>query len=92
MYPEVAPYGIEVGPMARIVFVTWHGGGNLVPALGIGRELGRRGHAVLFVGQAAQRPAVEAAGMAFTSYATAPPDGPAGRRPSVSCGLCAISG
>jgi UDP:flavonoid glycosyltransferase YjiC (YdhE family) len=78
MYPEVAPYGIEVGPMARIVFVTWHGGGNLVPALGIGRELGRRGHAVLFVGQAAQRPAVEAAGMAFTSNATAPPDGPAG--------------
>jgi UDP:flavonoid glycosyltransferase YjiC (YdhE family) len=63
--------------MARIVFVTWYGGGNLAPALGIGSELGRRGHTVSFFGQPPQRRAVEAAGMAFTPYA-AVPDGPAG--------------
>ncbi len=63
--------------MARITFVTWYGGGNLPPALGIGLELGRRGHTVSFLRQAPQRQAVEAAGMAFTPYAAAPPDGPA---------------
>lgn len=63
--------------MSRIVFVTWHGGGNLLPALEIGRELGRRGHRVSFAGQAPQRRAVEAAGMAFTSYTTIPAEGPA---------------
>lgn len=52
--------------MARIVFVTWYGGGNLAPALGIGSELGRRGHSVSVFGQTPQRRAVEAAGMAFT--------------------------
>jgi len=63
--------------MARIVFVTWYGGGNLAPALGIGSELRRRGHTVSVFGQPPQRRAVEAAGMAFTPY-TAVPDGPAG--------------
>jgi hypothetical protein len=37
--------------MSRIVFVTWNGGGNLLPALGIGRELDRRGHSVAFLGR-----------------------------------------
>ena len=64
--------------MARIVFVTWYGGGNLAPALGIGSELRRRGHTVSVFGQAPQRRAVEAAGMAFTPYTAVPPDGPAG--------------
>jgi hypothetical protein len=41
--------------MAWIVFVTWYGGGNLAPALGIGSELGRRGHTVSAFGQAPQR-------------------------------------
>jgi len=59
------------------VFVTWYGGGNLAPALGIGSELRRRGHAVSVFGQPPQRRAVEAAGMAFTAY-TAVPDGPVG--------------
>jgi UDP:flavonoid glycosyltransferase YjiC (YdhE family) len=63
--------------MARIVFVTRYGGGNLASALGIGSELGRRGHTVSFFGQPPQRPAVEAAGMAFTPYAAVPPDDPA---------------
>ena len=38
--------------MADILFVTWDGGGNVPPALGIARELQRRGHAVRFLGHA----------------------------------------
>jgi len=30
--------------MAEILFVTWDGGGNVPPAVGIARELVRRGH------------------------------------------------
>jgi UDP:flavonoid glycosyltransferase YjiC (YdhE family) len=54
--------------MSRIVFVTWNGGGNLLPALGIARELDRRGHAVAFLGQETQRNAIETACLAFTGY------------------------
>jgi len=54
--------------MSRIVFVTWNGGGNLLPALGIARELDRRGHSVAFLGQETQRNEIEAAGLAFTGY------------------------
>ena len=54
--------------MSRIVFVTWNGGGNLLPALGIARELDRHGHSVAFLGQETQRNAVEAAHLAFTAY------------------------
>jgi UDP:flavonoid glycosyltransferase YjiC (YdhE family) len=49
--------------MAEILFVTWDGGGNVPPALGIARELSTRGHAVRFVGHPRQRPALEAAGV-----------------------------
>jgi UDP:flavonoid glycosyltransferase YjiC (YdhE family) len=49
--------------MAEILFVTWDGGGNVPPALGIASELSARGHAVRFVGHRAQRPALEAAGV-----------------------------
>ena len=35
--------------MSRIAFVTWHGGGNLGPALAIARELQRRGHRAAFL-------------------------------------------
>src|SRR3712207_757509 len=59
--------------MARILFVTWDGGGNVPPALGIAAELGRRGHAVRFLGHAQQRGAIEAAGFHFRPYANAKP-------------------
>ena len=36
--------------MAEILFVTWDGGGNVPPALGIAAALTARGHAVRFVG------------------------------------------
>ena len=54
--------------MSRIVFVTWNGGGNLLPAVGIARELDQRGDCVAFLGQETQRNAAEAARLAFASY------------------------
>ncbi|GAC1319046.1 MAG: glycosyltransferase [Chloroflexota bacterium] len=43
--------GGEVAVLARFLFVSWAGGGNEPPAVGIAQELQRRGHAVAFVGQ-----------------------------------------
>jgi len=51
--------------MTRILFVTWDGGGNLPPALGIARELMRRGDRVRVLGHAIQQSAIEAAGLEF---------------------------
>lgn len=53
--------------MSEILFVTWDGGGNVPPALGIAAELAARGHTVRFLGHARQREAVTAAGFGFTS-------------------------
>ena len=55
--------------MARFIFVTWNGGGNLTPALGIARVLAKHRHAVEFLGEETQRQRIEAAGLAFTGYA-----------------------
>lgn len=49
--------------MAEILFVTWDGGGNLPPALGIAAQLKARGHAIRFAGHRRQRAALEAAGV-----------------------------
>ncbi len=49
--------------MAEILFVTWDGGGNVPPALGIAGELSARGHEVRFVGHPSQRASLEAAGV-----------------------------
>jgi hypothetical protein len=57
--------------MSPIAFVTWNGDGNLAPALSIARELHRRGHRAALLGEDAQRPAVEAAGLVFTGYPAA---------------------
>jgi UDP:flavonoid glycosyltransferase YjiC (YdhE family) len=54
--------------MASILFVTWDGGGNLPPALGIAAELKRRGHSVRFLGHERQRDAIEADGFGFEPY------------------------
>jgi UDP:flavonoid glycosyltransferase YjiC (YdhE family) len=48
--------------MAEILFVTWDGGGNVPPALGIAAELKSRGHGVRVLGHARQQPSLEAAG------------------------------
>jgi len=54
--------------MASVQFVTWDGGGNLPPDLGIARELHRRGHAVRVIGEESQRLAVAAAGLSFAAW------------------------
>lgn len=51
--------------MTRVLLVTWDGGGNLPPAIGIARELVRRGDRVRVLGHAVQRGAIEAAGLEF---------------------------
>ena len=59
--------------MARILFVTWDGGGNLPPALGIAAALRDRGEQVRFLGHEQQRRAIEAAGLRFEPYQHARP-------------------
>jgi UDP:flavonoid glycosyltransferase YjiC (YdhE family) len=47
--------------MSRIAFVTWNGGGNLAPALAIGRELRQRGVPLMCVpGVGADQPIIAA--------------------------------
>ena len=55
--------------MSRFVFVTWNGGGNLTPALGIARVLAEHSYTIDFLGEESQRQRVVAAGLAFTAYA-----------------------
>ncbi len=57
--------------MARILIVTWDGGGNVPPALGIATEMRRRGHDVRALGHAQQRATFASAGIPFTAYAHA---------------------
>jgi len=53
--------------MARIAFVTWDGGGNVGPAIGIAQALLARGHRIHFFGSASQRVRIEAQGFTFRS-------------------------
>jgi UDP:flavonoid glycosyltransferase YjiC (YdhE family) len=57
--------------MANILMVSWDGGGNLPPALGIAKELLRRGDSVRFLGHERQRGAIEAAGCDFLPFTSA---------------------
>ena len=51
--------------MARFGFVTWDGGGNVPPAVGLALGLQARGHEVVFVGYEAQRTSLEGRGLPF---------------------------
>jgi UDP:flavonoid glycosyltransferase YjiC (YdhE family) len=62
--------------MARILAVTWDGGGNVPPMLGIARELRRRGHHVRVLGHPQQRDVVDSAGLDFVEYRHARPWSP----------------
>jgi MGT family glycosyltransferase len=53
--------------MTRFAFVTWDGGGNLPPAVGIAQELVARGNEVRFLGYLPQRAAIEDRGFAFSA-------------------------
>jgi UDP:flavonoid glycosyltransferase YjiC (YdhE family) len=57
--------------MAEILFVTWDGGGNVPPAVGIATELGARGHRVRFLGHAAQAASFAEKGLEFAAFPTA---------------------
>jgi UDP:flavonoid glycosyltransferase YjiC (YdhE family) len=54
--------------MAYILFVTWDGGGNVPPAIGIAAELQRRGDSVRFLGHEQQRCMIEKIGLRFEPY------------------------
>ena len=59
--------------MTSIMFVTWDGGGNVAPALGIAAALRDRGERVRFLGHQQQRAAIESAGFRFEPYRHARP-------------------
>jgi len=54
--------------MTDALFVTFDGGGNLPPALGLAAELERRGGRVRFLGNEVQRARVEGAGFRFEPF------------------------
>jgi UDP:flavonoid glycosyltransferase YjiC (YdhE family) len=60
--------GRRGGAVARILVVTWDGGGNVPPMLGIATCLGVRGHTVRVLGHPQQAGAVADAGVEFTAY------------------------
>jgi UDP:flavonoid glycosyltransferase YjiC (YdhE family) len=62
--------------MAWILVVTWDGGGNVPPMLGIAGELQRRGHQVRVLGDPQQREVVVSAGLKFIDYRHARPWSP----------------
>jgi MGT family glycosyltransferase len=53
--------------MTRFAFVTWDGGGNVTPAVGIAQELVLRGHDVVFIGYEVQRKRFEEKELQFTA-------------------------
>jgi MGT family glycosyltransferase len=53
--------------MTRFAFVTWDGGGNVPPAVGIAQELASRGHDVVFIGYEVQREGFEGKGIEFVA-------------------------
>ncbi|CAN5607407.1 glycosyltransferase [soil metagenome] len=59
--------------MSNVLFITWDGGGNVPPALGIAAELQVRGHRVRVMGHPAQDQQVRAAGLDFAAFHTARP-------------------
>jgi MGT family glycosyltransferase len=56
----------------RFLFVTWDGGGNFMPALGIADVLGARGHKITFAGQRSLVRPVERRGYAFHAFEGVP--------------------
>jgi MGT family glycosyltransferase len=57
---------------ASFLFTIWEGGGVVGPTLNLADDLARRGHRVRVMSDSANRRAVEAAGLAFRSWSTAP--------------------
>jgi MGT family glycosyltransferase len=53
--------------MTRFAFVTWDGGGNVTPAVGMAQDLVSRGHDVVFIGYEVQRRRFEGKGLKFVA-------------------------
>jgi len=53
--------------MSCFTFLTWDGGGNVPPAVGIAQELVARGNEVRFLGYFPQRAAIEGRGLDFSA-------------------------
>lgn len=53
--------------MSNLIFVTWDGGGNVPPALGVAAELQHRGHRVRVMGHPVQHAQVKGAGLDFAA-------------------------
>jgi UDP:flavonoid glycosyltransferase YjiC (YdhE family) len=58
--------------MRRFLFVTWEGGGNVPPTLGLARRLVERGHTVRVISDPANEMEIRTAGCEFTPYTRAP--------------------
>jgi UDP:flavonoid glycosyltransferase YjiC (YdhE family) len=58
--------------MARLVFVTWDGGGNVSVALGIASALLARGHEATILGPASLRAVIENAGVGYAELGVGP--------------------
>lgn len=56
----------------KYLLVTWDGGGNLAPELGVARSLIARGHSVVVLSDPTAEPEARAAGCDFTPWTTAP--------------------
>lgn len=59
--------------MSNFLFLTWDGGGNVPPAVGIASELRDRGHAVRFLGHEGNRAAMTSAALPFRAFDRALP-------------------
>ena len=59
--------------MSNVLFITWDGGGNVPPALGIAAELQQRRHRVRVMGHPVQDAEVKGMGLDFTAFHTARP-------------------
>lgn len=62
--------------MSRVLAVTWDGGGNVGPMLGIVADMLARGHEVRVLGHPQQQDAVAAVGAGFRAYQHARPWSP----------------
>jgi len=61
----MTPHTLKAVDVARVLFVTWDGGGNVPPTVRLAEELRERGDSVRFLGQARQRAYFESRGFDF---------------------------
>jgi MGT family glycosyltransferase len=59
-------------PVGRFLFVTWGGGGNVPPMLGLARRMNDRGHTVHFLASSGLRERIVATGSAFRPFDPVP--------------------